>query len=628
MISLPFKLPIFDYLFIIRKKLWMLILIMVLVLGLTAYATFKQAPLYESACEIRYRRAIPSGVLSPGSPLAYLSSYFDSVAFETEKYVIKSAAVVEGVVETLGLASRDNPTAWKSWVRRIQSMLSITRVKDTRIYRIEARYINPDLTQAIANTTAAVYIDFSLKEKKESAQKILALLTGQIKDLENRIKISQAKLTGSVNSEYFPEIDSVTVASESGVGLTSPEDRRILGDLRARLLELDILKEEYLGRYKQKHPKVKEVERRIVILDEKITEQNERIIQTHKNAIEYQFLQKEVAASQELYNALIQKLRELDISDRGIESNIEIIQQAERPTIPIAPRKKRNLILGAILGFFLGAGTIFLTEYFDPTLQTPEEAERYLGLPVLAFIPRMLAASGMNQKEKDQFFFQVSSRNPRGNETEMFKRLRTNIRLNDFESPSVALMVTSSNPREGKTTIAANLAITMAQARTRIVLIDTDLRRPRLSGIFNVGNTPGASSYLKGEAGIEEILRPTTIDNLMLIPAGKPPSNPSELLDSPRFGQLISALKERFTWIIFDSPPAGVLADASIIGDLVDGVILVCFAGHTDKKFIFRTKQQIEKGGSRIYGVVLNNIEPKLRSYNYYYQSLYKYGYQ
>jgi len=360
MVSHHFNFPIVDYFIIIKKKLWMLILIMALVLGLTAYATFKQTPLYEAACEIRYRRAIPSGVLTPGSTLAYLNSYFDSVAFETEKYVITSAAVVEGVVETLGLASRDNPIDWKGWVRRIQSMLSITRVKGTRIYRIEARYINPDLTQAVANTTAAVYIDFSLKEKKESAQKILALLTGQIKDLENRIKLSQVKLTGSVNSEYFPEIGSVTAASESGAALTSPEDRKILGDLRARLLELNILKEEYLGKYKQKHPKVKEVERRIVVLDEKINEQNKRIIQTHKNSIEYQFLQKEVAASQELYNALIQKLRELDISDRGIESNIEIIQQAERPTIPIAPRKKRNLILGTILGFFLGAGTIFL----------------------------------------------------------------------------------------------------------------------------------------------------------------------------------------------------------------------------------------------------------------------------
>ena len=254
--------------------------------------------------------------------------------------------------------------------------------------------------------------------------------------------------------------------------------------------------------------------------------------------------------------------------------------------------------------------------------------ERYLGLPVLAFIPRMHADSGMEKEEATQFFFQISSLSPHGYETEMFKRLRTNIRPNDFKSESIALMITSSNPQEGKTTVATNLAISMAQARSRIVLVDADLRRPKLSGIFNVSNQTGASSYLKGEAEIEEIMRPTTIDNLMLIPSGPSPPNPSELLDSPRFGQLILALKERFTWIIFDSPPAGALADASIIGELVDGVILVCFAGHTDKKFILRTKQQIEKGESKIYGVVLNNIEPKIRSYNYYYHSMYKYGYQ
>jgi len=239
----------------------------------------------------------------------------------------------------------------------------------------------------------------------------------------------------------------------------------------------------------------------------------------------------------------------------------------------------------------------------------------------------MTAPAGLNKAESAQFLFHIVDSQPRGPSAEMFKRLRSAIHPGDFKDPKFSLMITSSSAREGKTTVTANLAVAMAQAGQKTVIIDGDMRRPAVGRVFNISRETGLSTCLNGDADWDQVIFPSGKDNLQIIPSGPIPPNPSELLESPRLALLIEHLHENFDRIIIDSPPSGALADASIIGNSVDGVILVCFSGHIDKKFIFRTKQQLEKGGAKIYGTVLNYIELRLRSYYHYYQSVYKYGY-
>ena len=623
-----FSLPIIDYLRILRRKIWIVIVIFILVEGLTAYNTLRQAPIYQSVCKIRYKRGVAASYLAAGSAFQFLSPYFDTVSFETEKHVIKSKLIAGGVVKTLGLASPDQPSQWKSWVRRVQGSLAVSKIKDTRIYLITALSTDPDLAQALANTAAAVYIDFSLKEKQDSAEKTLTVLTGQIDDLKDKIqrsemaKIDYVKRTGEVplgENEFSPI---------SGQQMSAYQHGQLLKDLRSLLVREEIAREQLLNRYLENHPRVKASNRQIEVLREKISSENNRIIQAHKEAIEYGILEKEAQANQDQYKVLIKKLKDLNLSDSGIESGIEIIERAELPTVPIAPKKKKNLTLGAILGLVLGLGAVLVIEYFDPTLQTPEELESCLEVPVLASIPRMVAPSGLNKKEAAQFLSQIVESQPQSTSAEMFKRLRATIHPGDFMDKSFALMITSSSAKEGKSTIAANLSAAMAQAGLKTVVVDGDMRRPSIGRIFQISGEVGLATFLNGDADWEQVIFPSNIDGLQVIPSGPIPTNPSELLESPRFAQLIVDLKAKFDRVIIDSPPAGALADAAIIGNSVDGVILVCFAGHIDKKFILRTKQQLEKGGAKIYGAVLNYIELKLRSYYHYYQSVYKYGYR
>ena len=618
-------LPVLDYLLTIRRKLWMLIVIFVLVFGLTAYITFKQNPIYQATCQIGYTKSTSGAIGGRDSPFFWLNPYFNAITFETEKHIMESKSVAEGVVEKLNLASPDKSGAWKKWVRRVQSAIRVTRIKDARIYLIIARSTEPELARDIANTAAEVYIELSLGEKKESARRSLSLLTNQISDLKNQIEESRMAMVEYLDREGAPEAGAETATDPEKTGSTTTAS--LLNNLHSRLVQLRIERGQYLTKYKEKHPKLKEIEREIQVLLEVIRVEEERLNLARKRAIEYEILKKRADVNEDLYNILLKKLTELDLSKGAIESNTVIIERAETPAAPIAPQKKRNLTLGALLGFFLGLGAIFVTEYFDPTLQTPAEAESYLDLPVLASIPRMVRPGEMKKGEGKKHLFLISAKSPRSHEAEMFKSLRTNIRFTDFKTDTLALLVTSSSPREGKTTIATNLAITTAHADSRTILIDTDMRRPDTHNIFNVKNETGISSFLKGEASLENIILPTSINGLSIIPSGPVPSNPSELLESPRIKELITVLKSKYDRVIFDSPPAGALADARIIASIVDGVILVCFAGHIDRKFVLRTKQQLEKAGAKIYGVVLNYIELKLRSYYYYYHSVYQYGY-
>ncbi len=617
--------PYLDYLRILWRRAWILVLITALTIGLSAWYTLRQEPIYQASCLIRYKKPDTTSLLGGRNNPYYLNPYYDSVSFETEKHVITSTLVAEGVVESLDLADREDSDRWRVWVRRVQSSISVERVNETRIYRIVARSPDPALAQSLANATAEVYIDSSLQERQESADKVLAILSRQIEELRKKIERSEmAKI------EYVEKNRNVPGSAEggerpdfSGGGVAQSDS--LLEELRATLVRQEIRRQELLSNYLEKHPKILEIDRQIQVLREKIEDENEKLIQAHKAAIEYGILEQEAAADQDQYQVLIKKLKDLNITDSGLESGISIIERAERPASPIAPQKGRNLALSALFGLLLGGGAIFLIEYFDATLQTPEEVEGYIGLSILATIPRMINLKG--ERDPAQYPFLIARKDPSGHEAEMFKHLRTSIRISHPESEHLALLVTSSGPKEGKSVISSNLAISTAQAGMKTILVDADLRRPVLHKVFKTGNQAGLASFLTGTAGRDEIIHPTAIPGLSLIPSGPIPDNPSELLESPRLLELINLLKQDHPRVIFDSPPAGSLTDASIIAGRVDGAILVIFAGQWNKKFVLQTKSQLDKAGANIFGAVLNYISLKMRSYYYYYHGVYKYGY-
>ncbi len=302
---------------------------------------------------------------------------------------------------------------------------------------------------------------------------------------------------------------------------------------------------------------------------------------------------------------------------RGSTSNtLSVLEEAIVPDYPFSPNIRMNVLMASALGLILAVGGVFLVEYLDDTIKTPEDAVRSTNLPLLGAIARI---EGDNYSEK-----LIAAHHPLSPTVEACRVLRTNIQFSTIDRPADTIMVTSPGPSEGKSVLLANLAVVMAQSGNKVVILDTDLRRPVQHKIFNLMNRTGLSdAVLRPQSDIQEHLQETGIDNLKLLSSGSLPPNPAELLGSERMGSIIEDLKKVANIILFDSPPVLVVADAAILGSRVDGVILVNDSGNTRTNEAKRAVEELRRGRGNILGVVLNRIPLGGRGSYYYYNYSY-----
>ncbi len=330
------------------------------------------------------------------------------------------------------------------------------------------------------------------------------------------------------------------------------------------------------------------------------------------------------------------KLEETKISQAGQGGNIRILDEAIEPGAPIKPNKRLNIMLGILIGLGLGFGVVFLIDYFDNTVRTIEEVEQ-LGLNLLGAIPQIELNSkgdtfeGKNWPDSDVGHVieskLVTHFDPKSPISEAYRILRTNLRFTRVVDESLkTVVITSAGPREGKSTTVANLAITLANMGSKVVLVDSDLRRPVIHSIFGMEKENGLTNYMIDSMPFESILKPTMIENLTIVPCGLLPPNPSELLGSQKMDEFINQLKAKFDMILFDSPPVIAVTDAAVLSNKVHGVVMVISAGNTNRDAIGRSKSLLENVNARIVGAVLNNVNVESTygsSYYHYYHYYY-----
>lgn len=353
-------------------------------------------------------------------------------------------------------------------------------------------------------------------------------------------------------------------------------------------------------------------------------------------------LQRAAQADEKIYLMMQEKFQESRITEVGQLGQVRLIDPARPPQEPVRPRKKLNLILGLIVGLGLGVGLTFLFEYMNNTVRSIEDIEK-IGVTVLGSIPMIneeeaikrmkFLPAGMNGKNgavdspeaRRMVSRLITHFAPKSPISEAYRTFRTNIQYTKLDRDLKALLVTSPGPGEGKSTSVANLAITMAQMGSKVLLIDSDLRRPILHSIFNIDRRVGLSNVLVGRATIEEAAQTTEIENLFVMPCGTLPPNPSELLGSSAMKTTLDAMKEKFDIVLFDSPPIIAVTDAAVLSSQLDGVILVIKSGQTDREAAFRAYTLLKNVKTRILGALLNgvNIESMYGSYYYYYHYYY-----
>lgn len=341
-------------------------------------------------------------------------------------------------------------------------------------------------------------------------------------------------------------------------------------------------------------------------------------------------LQREATLNNSIYMMLREKYEENKIAEAGQIGSVRIVDRAKPPKYPIRPKKKLNLILGAMIGLGLGLGISFIREYLDTSLKSIEDVER-LGFTVLGSIP-FIEPEKVNKHlhSKDREILKIASRlithfAPKSPISEAYRSLRTNILYAKVDQPIKTVLVTSSGPGEGKSTSAANLAITFSQMGAKTLLIDTDLRRPVLHAIFALPQTEGLTNYLIGNTHLEDAIKKSRIDNLSVLTSGTLPPNPSELLASMKMDGFIDQVSSQYDMVLFDSPPIIPVTDAAVLAPKLDGTVLVVKSGETERDALLRSRVLFDNVNANVFGVLINgvNINNMHGSYYYYY---YEYG--
>ncbi|MCM2285300.1 MAG: polysaccharide biosynthesis tyrosine autokinase [Desulfobacula sp.] len=569
------------------------------------------------------------------------------------------------------------PTKAQILADMIKGGISVTPVENSRILQIGYLSDNPALSMKVADAVAQAFIDVLVDMQMEVSGYSINWMSQKAEVQRKKLEESEQEL-----QEYKKQQDIVTIEDKETVlperladlskNMTVSETKRkellavynqvknvrreqletipavvanvSLESINQKIIAADQKVSELSKKYGPKHPKMITAKNELEGLKNKKYSELEKVVETIKNeyllaeenerslkglvdqtrfeaerfgdkAIQLGMLQRKVDTNRFLYDALVKKMKERDLTERNQAVNVWIIEKAEFPKIPAKPNKKRNILLGIVLGLFGGIGLAFFFEYLDNTVKAPEDVEEKYNIPVISTIDLI--------KDKKQTVVQTVMNDASSLIAESFKGMRTAVLLSSADDPPKILLVSSFTPGEGKSSISASLAMSLAHAGKKVLLIDADMRRPVQHKNFNIENSSGLSSFLAGVSAENQIRVENPIENLYLITSGPIPPNPSELLSSKKLKDLLSNVSVDYDMIIIDTPPLASVTDPVILSTLVDGVILVTWAGKTTYEMLGKGLKQLREVDAPLIGVVLNRFNAKKSGYYYNYGDYY-----
>ena len=453
---------------------------------------------------------------------------------------------------------------------------------------------------------------------------------------------------------------SVAAAEDGGAGQTGSA---LLGTLRTKEADLKIQAAELNTQFGPSYPKLSILNNQLKEIDSQIQSEMKKIVskvrgqysaalqrenmlrealdkqkqeanKLNESAIEYTLLKRDVDTNRQLYEGLLQKLKEAGVSAGLKSNNFRIVDSARPPTGPIEPNIPRNLLFAAVLGLASGIGLAFLLEGLDNTVRTTEQAQMISGVASLGMIPlgSKSAREGPNPKRlvlasSKEAVELVTQVRPQSQMAESYRALRTSLLLSSIGAPPKVIMITSALPQEGKTTTSINTAVVLAQKGVRVLLIDADLRRPSIHKTLGMGPHSGLSNVLTGSTTLEQAVAPSAVlPNLFVLPSGTPPPNPAELLASANMRDLLDQLREQYDHVVIDTPPSLSVTDAVVLSPRADAVVLVIRSAQTTKQALRRSRDVLMQVNAKVVGVLLNAVDLSSPDYYYYYEYQGKYA--
>lgn len=467
-----------------------------------------------------------------------------------------------------------------------------------KLYNEELDRQNPEIKKYIENFAAQKELEqYQTSIAKLTVDKELAMANLNRTNKEQEI----AKYYDDKIADLNKKVDKLLEKYEASIFASSPEE---IKELTLKKLEEEVKYNAYKASYNELDKIVKNYERRFNQLPER--------------TIDLARLQREREAYEKLYLLVEEKYQEALINEQSTPGNVIIVDQARRATKPSKPNRMLIVLVGIVLGTGMGLGFAFVRNYFDSTVKTPEDIQNK-NINLLTWIPEI---EGVGSEDHKEFEFIVAKR-PDSIPSEAFRALRTRIQFSKIRPDALkTILVTSSTPKEGKTTVSVNLAGSFAYTNKRTVVVDCDLRKPRMHNVFKAQRFPGFTDYFFGQAEYEEIVRTSEIENLDFITAGTIPPNPSEILGSPQMEKFLEKLKSLYDVVILDSPPVIAVTDSEILSRMVDATVLVASANITENDLLEKSVELLTHDHGSFIGVVLNRF-----MYRSGYGSYYKYYY-
>ncbi len=715
-----------EYLRILLKRKWVVIICLVTIFSVVAIATLKTTPVYEAGGTIAINK--PDTTLNFQNSATFSLDYFDPTELDTEVKILQSDLLAMQVIRELNLDRRpefagqappspspsldltpdplqSDPARASSMVGGFKGGLRVSLSPNTRIIEVHYRSPDPQMAANVVNTLMQTYVENNFKARFESTMQASDWLSKQLVDLQMKVETSQEKLVRyqkeheilgadekqNITMEKLNEINKQLTAAESermdkealyrlvesgdadsiAASASAIEDASsgsqsgtaLLGSLRGKQAELKIQAADLSTQFGPSYPKLNQLNSQLKEIDSQIQGEMKKIAakargqysaalqrenmlraafdkqkqeanKLNESAIEYTLLKRDVDTNRQLYEGLLQKLKEAGVSAGLKSNNFRIIDSARPPTGPIEPNIPRNLMFAAVLGLASGVGLAFLIEGLDNTVRTTEQAQMISGVASLGMIPlgSKSAREGPNPKRlviasSKEAVELVTQVRPQSQMAESYRALRTSLLLSNLGSPPKVIIVTSALPQEGKTTTSINTAVVLAQKGVRVLLIDADLRRPSIHKTLGMGPHSGLSNVLTGSTTLEQaIARTTVLPNLFVLPAGTPPPNPAELLASANMRDVLNQLREQYDHIVIDTPPSLSVTDAVVLSPRADAVVLVIRCGQTTKQALRRSRDILLQVNAKVVGVLLNAVDLSSPDYYYYYEYRGKYA--
>ena len=561
-------------------------------------------------------------------------------------------------------------------IDRFLNNLTVSPIRNSRLVDVRFDSTDPAMSALVANGLAKAYIEQNLEFKFLSSKEASDWLGQRLAEQRQQVEQSEQALqkyreqTDSVSLEERQNIVVQKLGDLNGAVTRAKTERlqkeaaynqiRTLGDRNAldtfpailsntfiqqqkgEIAELQRQQAQLSEKLGPRHPDMLKITNAIQSAETKLQTEIAKVVQSVRNeyqaaliqeqslagaleqqkrdalalnrkGIDYGALQRDAATNRQIFESLLQRTKETGISGELKTSNIRVVDAAEVPRRPASPNIPTNLLLALFGGTTLAVGLTFFFEYLDSLIKTPDEIKAHLGLPFLGMVPALfdknLPDPLMNNGVPQNF-------------SEAFRAIRTNVLFASADDGPKTVVITSSAPGEGKTLVATNLAVALAQASLRVLIVDADMRKPRVYSVFGHRQEPGLSNVLVGNAKASEAVKSAGVPGLWSLSAGMLPPNPAELLGSKRFKEFIATLGQHFDWVVIDTPPVMAVTDSVIAGNVAQGVIFVLGAEMTSRHTALRAVEQLANGKTKFVGAVLNRVD--LQHHGYYYSQYYR----